>query len=63
MVTVLHHAKNRIRAMTVAPRMGLVGLSGQGNLGTDGSLKAVLRTLMLSIPTPSWISCALEQAK
>jgi hypothetical protein len=45
MVTVLHHAKNRIRAMTVAPRVGLVGLLGQGNLGTDGSLEAELAYL------------------
>ena len=44
-VTVLRHAKNRTRAMTVAPRVGLVGLLGQGNLGNDGSLEAVLAYL------------------
>ena len=31
--------------MTVAPRVGLVGLLGQGNLGNDGSLEAVLAYL------------------
>src|SRR6266446_3857007 len=45
MVTVLRHAKKRTRAMTVAPRVGLVGLLGQGNLGNDGSLEAVLAYL------------------
>jgi polysaccharide pyruvyl transferase WcaK-like protein len=44
-VTVLRHAKKRTRAMTVAPRVGLVGLLGQGNLGNDGSLEAVLAYL------------------
>jgi hypothetical protein len=44
-VTVLRHAKKRTRAMTVAPRVGLVGLLGQGNLGNDGSLEAVLACL------------------
>jgi polysaccharide pyruvyl transferase WcaK-like protein len=44
-VTVLRHAKNRTRAMTVAPRVGIVGLLGQGNLGNDGSLEAVLAYL------------------
>jgi polysaccharide pyruvyl transferase WcaK-like protein len=39
---VLRHAENRTRAMTVAPGVGLVGLLGQGNLGNDGSLEAVL---------------------
>jgi hypothetical protein len=41
-MTVLRHAKNRTRAMTVAPRVGLVGLLGHGNLGNDGSLETVL---------------------
>jgi polysaccharide pyruvyl transferase WcaK-like protein len=31
--------------MTAAPRVGLVGLLGQGNLGNDGSLEAVLAWL------------------
>ena len=31
--------------MTVARRVGLVGLLGQGNLGNDGSLEAVLAYL------------------
>ena len=44
-MTVLRHSKNRTRAMTVAPRVGLVGLLGQGNLGNDGSLEAVLAYL------------------
>jgi hypothetical protein len=38
-------AKKRTGAMTVAPRVGLVGLLGQGNLGNDGSLEAVLAYL------------------
>ena len=44
-MTVLRHAKNHTRAMTVAPRVGLVGVLGQGNLGNDGSLEAVLAYL------------------
>jgi polysaccharide pyruvyl transferase WcaK-like protein len=44
-MTVLRHAKKRTGAMTVAPRVGLVGLLGQGNLGNDGSLEAVLAYL------------------
>jgi polysaccharide pyruvyl transferase WcaK-like protein len=44
-VTVLRDVKRRTRAMTVAPRVGLVGLLGQGNLGNDGSLEAVLAWL------------------
>jgi len=41
-VTVLRYAKKRTRAMTVAPRVDLVGLLGQGN---DGSLEAVFAYL------------------
>jgi len=44
-VAVLRHAKKRPRTMTGAPRVGLVGLLGQGNLGNDGSLEAVLAYL------------------
>jgi polysaccharide pyruvyl transferase WcaK-like protein len=44
-VTVLRHAKKRTRAMTAAPRVGLVGLLGQGNVGNDGSLEAMLAYL------------------
>ena len=44
-MTVLRHAKKRTRAMTVAPRVGLIGLLGQGNVGNDGSLEAVLAYL------------------
>ena len=36
--------------MTVAPRVGLVGLLGQGNLGNDGSLEAVLAYLAAEQP-------------
>ncbi len=35
-------ARRRTRAATVAPRVGLFGLLGQGNLGNDGSLEAML---------------------
>ena len=31
--------------MTAAPRVGLVGFFGEGNLGNDGSLEAVLTYL------------------
>ena len=44
-MAVLGDAKRRSRAMTAAPRVGLVGLLGQGNLGNDGSLEAVLAWL------------------
>jgi polysaccharide pyruvyl transferase WcaK-like protein len=44
-VTLLRPANGRARAMTAAPRVGLVGLLGQGNLGNDGSLEAVLAYL------------------
>jgi len=44
-VAVLRHAKKRPRTMAGAPRVGLVGLLGQGNLGNDGSLEAVLAYL------------------
>ena len=35
-------AKKGSRAMKATPRVGLVGLLGQGNLGNDGSLEAML---------------------
>ena len=44
-MTLLRSAKKRARAKTVAPRVGLVGLLGSGNLGNDGSLEAVLTYL------------------
>ena len=44
-MTALRHAKKRNSATTVAPRVGLVGLLGQGNLGNDGSLEAMLMYL------------------
>ena len=44
-MTALRHAKKRTRAMKAAPRVGLVGLLGQGNVGNDGSLEAVLAYL------------------
>jgi polysaccharide pyruvyl transferase WcaK-like protein len=44
-VTLLSRAKRSTRTMTVAPRVGFVGLLGSGNLGNDGSLEAVLAYL------------------
>ncbi len=44
-MTLLRPAKRRTGPMTGAPRVGLVGLLGQGNLGNDGSLEAVLAYL------------------
>jgi polysaccharide pyruvyl transferase WcaK-like protein len=38
-------AEKRTRAITAAPRVGLVGLLGAGNLGNDGSMEAVLAFL------------------
>ena len=38
-------AKKRARPTTVAPRVGLVGLLGSGNIGNDGSLESVLAYL------------------
>jgi polysaccharide pyruvyl transferase WcaK-like protein len=44
-VTLLRRAERKTRALTVAPRVGLVGLLGAGNLGNDGSMEAVLAYL------------------
>ena len=44
-VTLLRPANKRTRAKTIAPRVGLVGLLGSGNLGNDGSLEAVFAYL------------------
>jgi polysaccharide pyruvyl transferase WcaK-like protein len=44
-VTLLRAAKRRGRAITGAPRVGFVGLLGQGNVGNDGSLEAMLAYL------------------
>jgi polysaccharide pyruvyl transferase WcaK-like protein len=44
-MTLPRRANRRIRARTGAPRVGLVGLLGAGNLGNDGSLEAVLAYL------------------
>jgi polysaccharide pyruvyl transferase WcaK-like protein len=44
-MTLLRRARRRTDAATVAPRVGLVGLLGAGNLGNDGSLEAVLAYL------------------
>jgi len=44
-VSALRQAGRRTRATTVAPRVGLFGLLGQGNVGNDGSLEAVLAYL------------------
>ena len=43
-VTEFDRAKTGAHAATGAPRIGLFGLLGQGNLGNDGSLEAVLAT-------------------
>jgi polysaccharide pyruvyl transferase WcaK-like protein len=44
-MTLRSRAGKRTRAVTVTPRVGLVGLLGAGNLGNDGSLEAVLTYL------------------
>jgi polysaccharide pyruvyl transferase WcaK-like protein len=49
-VTSLRQARRRSRAAAVAPRVGLFGLLGQGNLGNDGSLEAVLAYLRAAHP-------------
>jgi polysaccharide pyruvyl transferase WcaK-like protein len=49
-VTLLRPAKRRGRAITGAPRVGFVGLLGQGNLGNDGSLEAMLAYLNAEHP-------------
>jgi polysaccharide pyruvyl transferase WcaK-like protein/SAM-dependent methyltransferase len=46
----LRPAGERARAKTVAPRVGLVGLLGSGNLGNDGSLEAMLAYLAAKHP-------------
>jgi polysaccharide pyruvyl transferase WcaK-like protein len=49
-VTSLRQARRRTGATAVAPRVGLFGLLGQGNLGNDGSLEAVLGYLRAAHP-------------
>lgn len=46
----LHNARKRTRATTVAPRVGLFGLLGQGNVGNDGSMEAMLAYLKVEHP-------------
>ncbi len=46
----LRKARRRIPEEAVAPRVGLFGLLGQGNLGNDGSLEAVLAYLEAEHP-------------
>ncbi len=43
-------ATTRNRTSSVAPRVGLFGLLGQGNLGNDGSLEAILSYLRADHP-------------
>ena len=50
-MTLPRRASRRIRAKTGAPRVGLVGLLGAGNLGNDGSLEAVLAYLGAEHPS------------
>jgi polysaccharide pyruvyl transferase WcaK-like protein len=49
-VTPRRQARRRTRAAAAAPRVGLFGLLGQGNLGNDGSLEAVLAYLREAHP-------------
>jgi polysaccharide pyruvyl transferase WcaK-like protein len=49
-VTSLRQAMTRHRNASAMPRVGLFGLLGQGNLGNDGSLEAVLAYLREAHP-------------
>ncbi len=49
-MTLLRPAIKRSNAKTVAPRVGLVGLLGSGNLGNDGSLEAMFAYLAAEHP-------------
>ena len=49
-MTSLRQARIRKRAKAVAPRVGLFGLLGSGNLGNDGSMEAVLAYLRAEHP-------------
>ena len=40
-MTLLRQTSRRTRTTTVAPRIGLFGYLGSGNLGNDGSLEAM----------------------
>ena len=46
----LRQAKRCTRATAVAPRVGLFGLLGQGNVGNDGSMEAMLAYLRAEHP-------------
>ncbi len=49
-MTLLRPAEKRTRENALAPRVGLFGLLGAGNLGNDGSLEAVLGYLRTQHP-------------
>lgn len=49
-MTSRHLTRRRKRSMGTAPRVGLFGLLGSGNLGNDGSLEAVLAFLQAEHP-------------
>jgi hypothetical protein len=49
-VTLPGKARRRARRTSVPPRVGLFGLLGQGNLGNDGSMEAVLAYLRAEHP-------------
>jgi polysaccharide pyruvyl transferase WcaK-like protein len=49
-VTLPRKAKRRARPAASSPRVGLFGLLGQGNLGNDGSMEAVLAYLRAEHP-------------